>query len=160
VKRWRVILVSGEFGYTDMPDFMLTFKYESFQVFAFTGEFMKQRLHEFKAEFFKGLGHPLRLAILDALREGERSVGELQETLSVDQSTVSHQLSILRQRGFLTIRKQATTVYYSTSDPEMYVFLDMGKLLFERHLQRSNSILSELQTRETQHPSTEALSAL
>jgi DNA-binding transcriptional ArsR family regulator len=120
---------------------------------------MKQRLHEFKAEFFKGLGHPLRLAILDVLREGERSVTDLQETLNVDQSTVSHQLSILRQRGFLIIRKQGTTVYYSTSDPEMYVFLDLGKLLFERHLQRSNHILSELQAPNTHHKSTQAVSA-
>jgi DNA-binding transcriptional ArsR family regulator len=136
---------------------MIAYKYENFQVFTFMGKTMKQKLHEFKAEFFKGLGHPLRLAILDALREGERSVTDLQETLNVDQSTVSHQLSILRQRGFLIVRKQGTTVYYSTSDPEMYVFLDLGKHLFERHLQRSNHILSELQTRETQHSTKEAM---
>ena len=133
---------------------MLACKYESFQVFTFMDEIMKQRLHEFKAEFFKGLGHPLRLAILDALRDGEHSVTDLQETLKVDQSTVSHQLSILRQRGFLIVRKQGTTVYYSTSDPEMYVFLDMGKLLFERHVQRSNLVLSELQVPTKSQPNT------
>ena len=130
---------------------MIIYKYEDFQVFdsldaTMSADHIPSNLHQFKAEFFKGLGHPLRLAILDALRDGERSVTSLHEMLAVDQSTVSQQLSILRQRGFLFTRKQGTTVYYSTSDPELYVFLDLGRQLFERHLQRSNNLLVQLQT--------------
>ncbi|HEU5323054.1 MAG TPA: metalloregulator ArsR/SmtB family transcription factor, partial [Methylomirabilota bacterium] len=48
-------------------------------------------LQAFKAEFFKALAHPVRIRILELLRDGERSVNELREALDLDQSTVSQQ---------------------------------------------------------------------
>ena len=55
----------------------------------------------FKADFFKVLGHPLRIQILDELRNGPVSVGELRERLQVEQSTLSHQPALLRARNFV-----------------------------------------------------------
>ena len=80
---------------------------------------MKQPIHRFKAEFFKTLGHPARLAILDHLREGERSVNELQALLGADQSTVSQQLAKLRNAHIVEPRKKGTTVFYSVRDFEL-----------------------------------------
>src|SRR5712692_5221287 len=56
----------------------------------------QQPLHRFKAEFFRALGHPARLRILELLRAGELSVTELQSELEIDASSVSQQLDVAR----------------------------------------------------------------
>jgi|DewCreStandDraft_5_1066085.scaffolds.fasta_scaffold11642_2 ArsR family transcriptional regulator len=101
-------------------------------------------LHAFKAAFFKALSHPLRLAILDALRDGEKSVGLLVAKLGVEQPVVSQQLSILRQRGFVEARKEGTVVFYSVIDPDVYAFLDLGRAIFERQLAQAGTVLAQL----------------
>ncbi|WP_027881511.1 ArsR/SmtB family transcription factor [Meiothermus rufus] len=106
---------------------------------------MISALHQFKAEFFKALGHPVRLAILDALRQGEQSVSRLAEELGLEQPSVSQQLAVLRQRGLVIARKEGTTVHYRIADPQVYVFLDLGRAIFERHLKSQSNQLSALQ---------------
>jgi ArsR family transcriptional regulator len=69
---------------------------------------MNQTVHRFKAEFFKALAHPARLVILEQLREGEKSVQELQLALGLDQSSVSQQLAVLRNRGIVAARREGT----------------------------------------------------
>lgn len=110
---------------------------------------MPTALHKFKSEFFKALGHPVRLAILDALREGELSVGNLCEALELDQSGVSQQLAILRNRGFVDTRREKTVVFYRAADLEVYAFLDLGRAIFERQLQQSGEILEQLRAVRT-----------
>lgn len=105
---------------------------------------METALHRFKAEFFKALSHPLRLAILDSLRTGEKSVSQLVAELKYDQPSVSQQLSILRQRGFVETRKEGTTVFYRTADPDVYTFLDVGRTIFERQLAQSGKVLAQI----------------
>jgi DNA-binding transcriptional ArsR family regulator len=101
-------------------------------------------LHRYKAEFFKALAHPTRLALLDALRQGEKSVSELQEELGVEQSSLSRQLAFLRERGFLEARRQGASVYYRVADPEVYAFLDLGRKIFQRHLEAEEGRLKAL----------------
>lgn len=101
-------------------------------------------LHRFKAEFFKALAHPLRLAILDALRGGEKSVSQLVQELEVEQSTLSQQLALLRQKGFLEARREGNTVLYRTKDPGVYEFLDLGRRIFERQLRENQALLAAL----------------
>ena len=105
---------------------------------------MNSPLRQFKAEFFKALAHPLRLAILDALRNGERSVSQLHANTSSDQSAISQQLAILRTKGFVDFRKEGTTVYYRTRDLEVYEFLDLGRRIFERQLEHSSDLLTRI----------------
>ena len=57
---------------------------------------MRQKLSNFKAEFFKALAHPLRISILDALREGELTVNEISQKFSVEPANASQQLAVLR----------------------------------------------------------------
>ncbi|GGJ52532.1 ArsR/SmtB family transcription factor [Deinococcus roseus] len=106
---------------------------------------MDSPLHRYKAEFFKTLGHPLRLAILDALREGELSVGELQQRLDVDQSSLSQHLAKLRTFNFVTSRKEGTLVHYHVHDQEVYGFLDLARSIYERQLLQSSQLLQQLQ---------------
>lgn len=105
---------------------------------------MNDPVRRFKAEFFKALGHPARLAILDHLRNGEKSVNELQALLGCDQSTVSQQLSVLRNRGIVEGRKEGTAVYYRVRDPAVFRLLDDAREIFNRQLITTQEVLQQL----------------
>jgi ArsR family transcriptional regulator len=91
-------------------------------------------LQGFKAELFKALGHPVRIHILELLRDGERTVSELQAVLGIDASTVSQQLAVLRSRQLVTSRKEGTSVHYCVADPAVFELLDIARSIFNRHL--------------------------
>jgi ArsR family transcriptional regulator len=101
-------------------------------------------LARFKAEFFKALAHPLRIAIIDALRAGEMGVNELSAVLSVEQSSVSQQLAVLRARNIVTSRKEGLNVYYSVRDAAVFKLLDVAKQIFNNHLVEVKSMLAEM----------------
>src|SRR5215475_8847661 len=105
---------------------------------------MRQKLSNFKAEFFKALAHPLRIAILDALRDGEAGVGELCLRLSVEQAALSQQLAVLRNRNIVAGRKEGLNVYYSVRDSTVFKLLDVAKQIFNNHLIDVKSMLSEI----------------
>jgi ArsR family transcriptional regulator len=91
-------------------------------------------LQGFKAELFKALGHPVRIRILELLRDGELSVSELQAQLGVEMSSVSQQLAVLRGRQLVTGRREGTTVFYSVVDPQVFDLLDVARAMFQRQL--------------------------
>ncbi len=101
-------------------------------------------LSAFIAEFFKALAHPLRIKILDALREGEVGVNELSSRLGVEQSTLSQQLAILRKSNIVEGRKEAQSVFYSVRDPAIFQLLDEAKKVFNNHLVDVRDLLSQL----------------
>lgn len=105
---------------------------------------MNQSIHRFKAEFFKALGHPARLVILEQLRDGECSVQELQLALDMDQSSVSQQLAVLRNKNIVDPRREGTTVYYRVRDPMIFQLLDIGRAIFNNHLIDTQAMLSQL----------------
>ena len=98
-------------------------------------------LARFKAEFFKALSHPLRIAIINALRAGEVGVNELSAQLKVEQSTLSQQLSLLRSRNIVVGRKDGQNVYYSVRDPAIFRLLDVAKDIFNNHLVNIQDLL-------------------
>ena len=102
-------------------------------------------ISQFKAEFFKALAHPLRIRILDALRAGEVAVNELSSRLVVEQSTLSQQLAILRNRNIILGRKDGANVFYSVRDPEIFRLLDVAKEIFNNNLIDVRDLLSQLQ---------------
>lgn len=106
-------------------------------------------LQGFKAELFKALGHPVRIRILELLRDGERTVSELQADLEIDASSVSQQLAVLRARQLVTGRKEGTSVHYSASDPQVFELLDIARSIFDRHLTVLQAMAEETATEET-----------
>jgi len=102
-------------------------------------------LGRFKAEFFKALAHPLRIAVLDALREGELGVNELCNRLQVEQSTLSQQLAVLRGRSIVVGRKEGLNVYYSVRDRAVFQLLDVAKKIFNNQLIGVKDMLSQIQ---------------
>lgn len=105
-------------------------------------------LQSFKADFFKALGHPLRIRILEILRGGERTVQELQAALGADQATASQHLAVLRGRNVVVARKEGTSVRYAMRDPLVGDLLDVARRLFNKQLTGTHAMLRELR-RET-----------
>lgn len=103
-----------------------------------------QQVREFKAEFFKALAHPIRIHILDSLRDGEHSVNELRDILDIEAANVSQQLAILRNKNLVVARKDGTTVYYSIKDPMVFQLLDLSKTIFNNHLIDIQALLKDM----------------
>jgi len=93
-----------------------------------------QGLRQFKAEFFKGLAHPLRIRILELLGEGRLSVGQLQDAIGVPASSISQQLAVLRGRNIVVTERRGTTVIYRVRDAELFELLDAARRIFNAHL--------------------------
>ncbi|MBS1994236.1 MAG: winged helix-turn-helix transcriptional regulator [Cyanobacteria bacterium SZAS LIN-2] len=87
-----------------------------------------------KAEFFKALSNPLRIQILDELREGELSVSEIRDRLDVELPNVSQQLAVLKAKNLVTARKQGINIYYSCSDSKTFRLLDVAREIMNAHI--------------------------
>ena len=100
-----------------------------------------ERLRQFKADFFKALGHPLRIRILELLRTGPLSVTQIQEATEVPASSVSQQLAVLRGRNILATERHGTTIIYRVADAELFEMLDVARRLFYVHLSDTADLL-------------------
>lgn len=101
-------------------------------------------IYAVKAEFFRVLGHPARVRILELLRDGERSVGELQSELHLDSSGTSQHLGVLRRLGVLESRKEGTSVFYRVRDPRTFQLLEVARQILTSSLEATQALLTEL----------------
>jgi DNA-binding transcriptional ArsR family regulator len=101
-------------------------------------------LQVWKADFFKALAHPARIKILEYLRQGEKSAGELLEALGLEQSNGSQHLAVLRHRNILVARREGMNVFYSVRDPMLYQILDLLRQYFHEHLIEVRGLLEAL----------------
>ena len=95
---------------------------------------MGEALRQFKSEIFQALANPTRIAIVEALREGEMSAGKLIEKLGIEQANASQHLSILRARQIVVNRKVGNQVFYSIRDPALIEVLDILRRYFYSQL--------------------------
>lgn len=102
---------------------------------------MNNRVHLIKAAFLKVLAHPIRLRILELLAQGEQSVGQFSQSLSVDQPTVSRHLGILRQGGLVISRQDGASVFYRIQGEETVQLLERLTELLKRKLQVDQELL-------------------
>ncbi len=105
---------------------------------------MPQELQTFKAEFFKALSNPLRIRILELLRDGDKYVHELQAHMGIDSAVVSQQLAILRNRNIVLGVKDGTKVMYSVRDPLLFELLDITKQIFNHSLNHTIQMLQDM----------------
>jgi DNA-binding transcriptional ArsR family regulator len=98
-----------------------------------------------KADLFRVLGHPARVRILELLRDGERSVGDLQAALELDSSGTSQHLAALKRHGLLDSRREKTSVYYRVRDPRVFELLDVAREILTANLVDAQSLLNELE---------------
>ena len=79
---------------------------------------------ELIARRFRILGEPMRIRILERLRNGDASVQQLTDALGASQQNVSKHLNILLDAGIVTRRKQGTSALYSIADPGVFLLCE------------------------------------
>lgn len=104
---------------------------------------MSAAIREFKAQLFQALAHPTRIAIVEALRDGEVSAGALSEQLQVEQANLSQHLAVLRTRHVVLGRKVGNQVFYAVRDPVLIEVLDRLKAYIATHVQDTVAVLAE-----------------
>ena len=106
---------------------------------------MTTPLYKLKAEFFKTLGHPARIRILELLSQHQRSVGELQAEVGLEGSHMSQQLAVLRRAGVVTFRKEGNSVIYGLATPDVAELLAVARKVLTEVLNDQVSVLKDLE---------------
>jgi len=83
-----------------------------------------ERLIRLKAKVFKALADPVRLKIIEFLRDGEKCVCEIILHVDIAQPLVSRHLKILRDSGLVRVRKEGNRRYYSVTDSKIFKIID------------------------------------
>jgi DNA-binding transcriptional ArsR family regulator len=102
---------------------------------------LPEPLIELVAQRFRVLGEPMRIKLLDRLRESEATVGELQEALGASQQNISKHLGILRAAGMVARAKDGNHMRYSISDPGVFELCDQVCGSVRRQISELDEIL-------------------
>jgi ArsR family transcriptional regulator len=105
---------------------------------------MSTPLYELKAEFFKTLGHPARIRVLELLSEREHAVGEMLPEVGVEATNLSQHLGVLRRAGLVTTRKEGSSVFYSLTSPEVAELLRVARQILTGVLAGQAELLADL----------------
>jgi ArsR family transcriptional regulator, virulence genes transcriptional regulator len=95
------------------------------------------------AHICKGLADPKRLLILNALRDGERSVSDLVEELKLAQANVSQHLAVLRDRGLVETRREGQRVFYSVSSDKIILAMDLLREVMHMQAEKQPGLLTQ-----------------
>jgi DNA-binding transcriptional ArsR family regulator len=86
---------------------------------------IREELYQLHASVCKGFADPKRLILINALRDGERSVTELCEVTQIHQANASQHLAILKSKGLVSSRREGQRVYYKVTSPKINEALDL-----------------------------------
>ncbi|MHB1446197.1 MAG: ArsR/SmtB family transcription factor [Acidimicrobiales bacterium] len=109
---------------------------------------MTAPIYQVKADFFKTLGHPARIRVLEVLRDGERAVSELIPAVGIESSHLSQQLGIMRRANLVQARKEGASVVYSVGNPMLFELLDTARAILTSSLAETRDLLAELESVE------------
>ncbi len=90
---------------------------------------MQRPLYQMKADFFKTLGHPVRIRVLELLSQREHAVSEMLTEIGVEAANLSQQLSILRRAGLVTARREGLSVTYELTSPQVAELLAVARAI-------------------------------
>jgi DNA-binding transcriptional ArsR family regulator len=93
------------------------------------------------AQRFRCLGEPMRIKLLDRLREGEATVSQLQEAVGASQQNVSKHLGVLLNAGIVARTKRGTSAVYSVADPVVFELCEQVCGGLRRHADELDQIL-------------------
>jgi ArsR family transcriptional regulator len=110
------------------------------------GRDVTRPLYQAKAEFFKTLGHPVRIRVLELLAEGERPVSELLAEIGIEPAHLSQQLALLRKINLVTTRREGSAVLYSLVSPQVVELLAAARKILTEVISSQVELLDELRT--------------
>ncbi|MEU4409989.1 metalloregulator ArsR/SmtB family transcription factor [Streptosporangium sp. NPDC023963] len=101
-------------------------------------------LHQAKAEFFRTIGHPVRIQVLELLRDGPLPVRDLLSAIDVEASNLSQQLAVLRRAGVVTATRDGATVVYALSTQDLAELMSVARSILAEVLAEQGELLAEL----------------
>ncbi len=101
-------------------------------------------LYQLKADFFKTLGHPARIRVLELLSDREHAVAEMLPQVGIEPAHLSQQLAVLRRANLVTSRKEGSTVYYSLASAHIADLLAVARLILTGVLSGQAELLNDL----------------
>jgi ArsR family transcriptional regulator len=101
-------------------------------------------LFERQAEIVKAVAHPLRVAVIDFLKEGEKCVCEVAEHLGSERSNVSRHLAVMVRAGVLSCRKDGLKVFYALKTPCVAEFLSCVTRVLRHQAKENEKLLASL----------------
>jgi ArsR family transcriptional regulator len=101
-------------------------------------------LYGLKADVLRALAHPLRLAVVDYLRDGEQCVCDIADHVGSERSNVSRHLSLMLKAGIVECRKDGLRVLYRLKTPCVLSFFDCVSDVLREQLERSSALLRRL----------------
>jgi DNA-binding transcriptional ArsR family regulator len=96
------------------------------------------------AEMCKIFSHPLRLQILNTLRDKEMSVSALADRLAVTIGNLSQHLNMMKHRRVLLTRKDGNVVYYRLGNPKILAAFDLIREILFEQMQREGTIVRQM----------------
>ena len=105
---------------------------------------MSTPLYQLKAEFFKTLGHPARIRVLELLSESEHAVAEMLPDVGIEPAHLSQQLAVLRRANLVVTRREGSTVYYSLTSPHVAELLAVARQILTGVLAGQIELLDDL----------------
>ncbi|MFG2121781.1 ArsR/SmtB family transcription factor [Streptomyces sp. NPDC048710] len=108
---------------------------------------MSVPLYQAKAEFFRMLGHPVRIRVLELLQDGPLPVRELLAAIEVEPSGLSQHLAVLRRSGIVSSTREGSTVVYELAGGDVADLMKAARRILTEMLAGRNELLAEL--RET-----------
>lgn len=109
-------------------------------------------LYQLKAEFFKTLGHPARIRVLELLSVREHSVAEMLPEVGIEPAHLSQQLAVLRRTNLVVSRKEGATVYYTLTSPQVAELLAVARRILSEVLAGQADLLRDLSDAEPATP--------
>lgn len=98
-------------------------------------------LYEMQAEICKTLTNPKRIEILNTLKNEEKTVTELVNTLGASKANVSQHLAVMRHKGILATRRDGVNIFYRVANPKVIEACALMKeVLFEQHMTRKKTV--------------------
>lgn len=104
----------------------------------------KTLLYERQAKIAKAVAHPLRMAVIDFLKDGERCVCEIAERVGSERSNISRHLAVMVHAGVLTCRKDGLKVFYSLKTPCVAEWLSCITRVVKQQARDNEKLLASL----------------
>ncbi len=104
----------------------------------------KRQLYRLKAQVLKAMAHPLRLAIMDLLADGEVCVCHIADAVEAERSNVSRHLAKMEQAGIITSQKRGLMVFYSLRVPCVMNFFGCVEKVLRSQARQNAKVLQRL----------------
>jgi len=103
-----------------------------------------KKLYELKSEIIQAAAHPIRLAIIEYLADGEQCVCDIVEHVNAQRSNVSRHLAVMLKAGVVESRKDGLKVMYSLKTPCIVKFLGCVEQALKERMKSQNTLLRKL----------------